>query len=164
MTRDRTVTEPRRDARPRRGVIGLGNPFRGDDGVVFELFDRIEPRFEGLDVTFVDVGDGNLRLLHVIGGFDRVLVVDAVRFGGDPGDHVVFDPAEATSRRSHESSHDADLFALLELAEEMGIAPERVLVFGIEPERTEMGAGLSEPVARRLPALCEALADSVKRL
>ena len=154
----------------RSGVIGLGNPLRGDDGVVPELFGRLRAPDGGSDstdlddITLLEFGDANFRLVHALSDFDRVLIVDAVRFGGEPGDHVVFSPEEVVSRADHGGSHDSDLLELVELARYLNEASATVRIFGIQPGPMEMGPGLSDPLESRLPELLEALEDAIYEL
>lgn len=162
-------TESRRKSREavRRGVIGLGNPLRGDDGVASELFGRLREIDEetGTDDTeFLEFGDANFRLLHALADFDRVLVVDAVRFGGEPGDHVLFTPEEVISRTGHGGSHDSDLLELVELAERLDETSATVRIFGIQPGPMEIRPGLSDRLEARMPELRSALEEAIREL
>ena len=159
-----TESDPDGQSSVRRGVIGLGNPLRGDDGVVPELFERLRTSDREFDAEFLEFGDANFRMLHALADFDRVLVVDAVRYGGEPGEHVEFTPEEVVSKTDSGGSHDSDLLELVELADRMGESADEVRIFGIQPASMEMGDGLSDPMEARLTELVAALEDSVKKL
>jgi hydrogenase maturation protease len=146
------------------GVIGLGNPLRGDDGVVPALFSRLDIAGTDSEVAILEYGDANFRLFHALADFDRVLIVDAVRFGGEPGDHVVFSPDEVVSHGDHGGTHDSDLLELLELAERLDDAAASVRIFGIQPGETEHGPGLSDELEERLPTLLVALQAAITEL
>lgn len=147
-----------------RGVIGLGNPLRGDDGVVPALFARLRDGDMPEDADLLEFGDASLRLVHALESFDRVLVVDAMRFGGEPGEYVVCTPDEVVSRTASGVSHDPDLLEVVALARELGDGPDRLRIFGIEPGPMAMGPGLSAALEARLPALESALAEAIEQL
>lgn len=146
------------------GIIGLGNPLRGDDGVVMVLLDRLRERGVPDDVELVDLGDGGFRLLYTLEAFDSAVVVDAVTFGGDPGEHTVFTPEEVRSLGDHRSAHDANLLQLLEASAERSVHPDSLKVFAIQPADVSMGEGLSEPLEAQVPELVAALEDTIASL
>ena len=67
-------------------ILGLGNPLLRDDSVglrvIQELQDRLAAR-PGVEVS--EDYWGGLRLMERMIGFDRVIVVDAMRSGEPPG-------------------------------------------------------------------------------
>lgn len=146
------------------GVIGLGNPLRRDDGVVMVLFDRLRSQGLPQGVELVDLGDGGFRMFHVLDDFERVVVVDAVQFGGDPGDSTVFTPEEVRSTREHRSSHDTNLLELLDMAAEFGIRPDPLVIFAIQPRDVSMGEELSPALRDRVPFLTADLEETIKEL
>ena len=67
-------------------LIGLGNLLMRDEGVGVQAVRAIEERYEmPPGVEIVDGGTSGLDLLPYIEGRDRVLFVDAVNFGKEPG-------------------------------------------------------------------------------
>ena len=145
-------------------VIGFGNPLRGDDGIVLSLFECLQQRQLPEDVEMIDLGAPGFRLLHVLEDVERAVIVDAVRFGGDPGDAVVFTTDEARSLQSVRTTHGADVFELLELSERLEEQPDSVLVFGIEPADTSVGTDVSPRIKERIPDLADELHEVVQEL
>jgi hydrogenase maturation protease len=122
-------------------VIGLGNEWRGDDGVGIEVARRLGGRlFAGEPIGLVDAFEGE----------DEVVLVDAVSSGAPPGTLFVF---EAGARPlpaplfGASSTHALGLAEAVELARSLGRLPRRVVVYGIEGESFEFGKGLSAAVA-----------------
>jgi hydrogenase maturation protease len=62
-----------------------------------------------------------------------------------PGAIRRFTPEEVRSRKvlAHQSLHEADLMRILDMARQLGQAPEEVVLFGIEPEQIEPGRPIS---------------------
>ncbi|MFW6458550.1 MAG: hydrogenase maturation protease [Halodesulfurarchaeum sp.] len=163
MSNQPPVEETDRQKAASRAVIGLGNPLRGDDGVVPVLFEALRER-NPTDIEILEHGDANLRLVHALEPFDRVLFVDAVSFGTEPGEWVVFSPEEVISRVDSGDAHAADLLDVLALATELGEAPAVIRIFGVQPGSMTPGTGLSEQLQDSLPAVREALWEAIEDL
>jgi hydrogenase maturation protease len=156
-------------------VLGLGNPLRRDDGigprVIKELRDRGLP--EG--VAALDVGTGGLDLLHVIEGWERVVIVDAAEVSGRtdqadrgrlaPGEFVRFTPDQAHLVEAAEcfSFHHAGLAEVLALARALGRPLPSIVILAVQPEDVGWGEGLSPDVKAGLPDLIDAVLKEVSR-
>ncbi|AUX10044.1 hydrogenase maturation protease [Halalkaliarchaeum desulfuricum] len=141
-------------------VIGLGNPFRRDDGVGPELIERLQNRnLPNTDV--IDIGDHPFQLIHVVKDYEAVLIVDAVDFGGKPGSFKVFDPAKTDTNQQLRSSHKTDVFELLEVSDTIG-EPTKVRIFGIQPKSFELSEEFSPEIQETIPELTEELLDTVR--
>lgn len=139
-------------------VIGLGNPLLTDDGVGIAMLEAL--REDGwTDVELVDGGTWGLSLLPVLADCERVLVLDAVKAGNEPGT-VVRGRGEDVPRlyRYPLSPHQIDLTEVLAAAEMTGGVPAEMHVIGIEPGSTDGPClQLTNPVAAAVPtALDEA--------
>jgi len=89
--------------RPRRLVLGLGNPLLGEDGfgsAVIELLRRRPDLPAAVDL--VDAHTDLLAQVETLGSYDEVVLVDVVIGAGHPGDVEVVD--EATFMRWPETS------------------------------------------------------------
>jgi hydrogenase maturation protease len=74
-------------------VLGLGNPILTDDGVgihvVRAVASRLAARSSQSRVRFAEASVGGIRLLEVLAGNDRVILVDAIQTpDGLPGDII----------------------------------------------------------------------------
>jgi hydrogenase maturation protease len=127
-------------------VLGLGNPLMADEGIGVHLIERLARSAEQWpQVDFVDAGTGGMSVLHLIEGRQRALFIDCAFMGQEPGTIRRFAPDEVRSAKvlAHQSLHEADLLRILSLAEELDQCPERVVIFGIEPQVVEPRQGLS---------------------
>lgn len=147
-----------------RGIIGLGNPLRGDDGVVPVLFERLRAHGTASDVDLLEYDAPTLRVVHALGAYDRVLIVDAVRFGGDVGAYFVCPPVDVASKTDPKGSHEMDLLEIVDLAVRIDQAPDVVQIFGIQPGQTGMEPGLSHELRRELSELQTALEEAIAHL
>jgi hydrogenase maturation protease len=130
-------------------VFGLGNEWRGDDGVGVEVARRVGGRVvEGEPIALVDA----------LAGEDDVVVVDAVSSGADPGTIFRFEVGDEplpVKLFGAPSTHALGLAEAVELARSLGRLPRRVLVYGVEGESFGFGQGLSVPVAAAADRLTE---------
>lgn len=127
-------------------VLGLGNPLMADEGIGVHLIERLARSAEQWpEVDFVDAGTGGMAVLHLIEGRARAVFIDCAFMGQEPGTLRRFTPEEVRSTKvlAHQSLHDADLLRILSLAEQLGQCPERVAIFGIEPQVVELRQGIS---------------------
>ncbi|HMA47842.1 MAG TPA: hydrogenase maturation protease [Frankiaceae bacterium] len=145
-------------------VIGVGNPFRRDDGAGPAVVRRLAGNVPA-HVRLVESDGEPTRLLDAWSGADLAVVVDAVRSDAvhSPGVaagtvHDVRDPA-ALLPIAAASSHAVPLTVALDLAAALGRQPARLVVYGIEGADFGDGVGLSPPVARSAAAVAGELAD-----
>jgi hydrogenase maturation protease len=142
----------------RIAVIGIGNILMSDDGAgvrVLELLKNL-PK----NVSIVELATGGMTLLHKLDGLDTAIIVDAVDFGGKPGEVRVFRPEEVKSIKTvGYSLHDLDILKVLELAKQMGTLPKHVFIAAIQPGSLEMGEGLSPEVEGALTELARRIVE-----
>ncbi|HSH74235.1 MAG TPA: hydrogenase maturation protease, partial [Longimicrobiales bacterium] len=67
-------------------VLGVGSPLMGDDGLGVAAVEMLRERWSGDQaVVFLDGGTWGMRVLPYIEGARRLLVLDAIRKGEEPG-------------------------------------------------------------------------------
>ena len=128
-------------------VLGIGNPWRRDDGAGPTVARRLAGRLPE-NVRVLAVGGDITELLDAFRGADLAVLVDAVSSGEEPGTIHRFD-ATATPLPAHFgrlSSHGLGLAEAIELARMLGRLPPGVHVYGIEGADFRPGEGLSPAV------------------
>ncbi len=110
-------------------VLGLGNPILTDDGVGIYVVRQAAARWTGDGVDFKEAAVGGLRLLEVITGYERMILVDAIITpGGRPGgvSSLGMGGVRASLRSLHAgSTHDLSLSGALALGRTMGLTLPR---------------------------------------
>jgi hydrogenase maturation protease len=149
-----------RDALPQAGdrkelssvdavVLGIGNPWRRDDGAGPAVARRLAGRLPET-VRLQAVGGEITELVEAFRGVHLAILIDAVSSGDDPGTIHRFD-ATTTPLPAHFgrlSSHGIGLAEAIELARTLGGLPHGVHVYGIEGADWSPGQGLSPAVER----------------
>lgn len=140
-------------------VLGAGSPLMGDDGLGVEVVEALAERWEeSPTLRFLDGGVWGMRLLPYIEDADRLIVVDAIRAGVEPGALVRLERNEIP-RHMHAklSPHQIDLGEVFAVAELRGHFPPEAIAIGIEPEIVQAYVPLSEVVRASVPDLIEAV-------
>ena len=146
-------------------VVGIGNEYRGDDGVGLAIAERVRDRVPA-GVTVVPCEQEPSRLIDAWLEADAAIVVDAVTSGAEPGTLHRFDagvsPLPARVFRS--STHAFGVGEAVELARALGKLPGRVVVFGIEGAEFAAGDALSGPVESAVEPAAQSVLDELERL
>jgi len=124
-------------------LMGLGNVDGGDDGFGVRLAEALkDPAFDVLIA-----GTTPERFIGGVAeaGFDHLIFLDAVEFGGAPGAVAFLSAEEMTSRFPQVSTHKLSLGLLAKWVESGG--KTKAWLLGVQPESLRPGAGLS-PAAR----------------
>lgn len=138
-------------------ILGVGNLLLTDDGVGIHAIQKLQAEYSlpgGVQV--VDGGTCGLDLLQFLEGVDHLIIIDAARLGKSPGSIVRLEGDQVPAYLALKTSpHEIGLPELLFTARLTDIYPQRVVVFGVQPESIETHLGLTTAVAERLDELVE---------
>lgn len=128
-------------------IIGIGNPFRRDDGVGVKVAESLAAAQIPDCIIRVMSGEG-AALMACWDGSDSVIVIDAARTGSNPGRIHELDAARenVASDFFHYSSHAFGLAEAIEMSRALMQLPESMIVFGIEGADFSEGMGFSPAV------------------
>ncbi|MBX6748338.1 MAG: hydrogenase maturation protease [Micromonosporaceae bacterium] len=142
-------------------VIGVGNPYRRDDGagpaVIAGLRHRCPPT-----VKLAECDGEPTRLIDLWDGADLAVVVDAVRSGAPPGTiHRRSLRHPSFGRAGCAASHAVDLGDAVALAAALDRLPTRMLLYLVEADNTSTGVGLTPAVEVAVAELVDEIAEEV---
>jgi hydrogenase maturation protease len=137
-------------------VIGLGNPILGDDSLGWRVAESLRAPAAALGVEVDSLAVGGLSLMERMVGYERAIVVDAIRLGDVPAGTVRTFPLENLPNpfAGHlGSSHETNLLTALQIGRELGAElPQEVTVVAIEsPYVYDFTEELSPQAAAALP-------------
>jgi hydrogenase maturation protease len=139
------------------GLIGVGNILLQDEGLGVHVIAAIKEKYtcpSGLEI--IDGGTLGLDLLPVFERFDKVILVDAVNFGKEPGYIGMLEndeiPAVIVPRAS---AHHIGLADLLSSAMLKGVMPAHVILIGMQPSvlKCDLGLEMSDIVNANMDRL-----------
>ncbi len=127
-------------------VIGVGQPWRGDDAAGPAVVQALEGRVpDGVGLSVVPTP---VRLADAWEGHDVVVVVDAVISAREPGSVSVIEVGadRLPARSGAGGTHGFGVAEAIELARATGRMPLRLVVVGIEAREFTLGSSLSPTV------------------
>jgi hydrogenase maturation protease len=146
-------------------VIGLGNPILTDDGIgilTARAVAKALPPASPVDV--VELSVGGLRLMESMVGYDRVVLVDAIKTGtGSPGQVYTIGTESLPDTLNTASAHDADMMTALAIGRALGAplpADDHIHIVVIEADEVlTFGDTPTPPVAAALPTATRMVLD-----
>ena len=149
-----------------RYIIGVGNASMSDDGVGLEVVERLAR--EGLEPGFeaVSIADEGLRLLSYFdAGTEKIVIVDAVDMGLEPGAWRVFGPedVESGNEAGGLTTHEGNVLKVIELARRLGTPVPPLVILGIQPGSLGPGLELSPALEQRLETYARLALEEIRR-
>lgn len=149
-------------------ILGCGNRLFGDDGFGSVAAEHLATHYSNPhDVSVIDVGTGVRKLLFTLALGEkvpeRIIIIDAVDVGRTPGEIFEIAADSLPQEKADDfSMHQAPSSNLLRDLEARGI---RVNVYACQVESVPdaVRPGLSEPVMRAIPQLCELLLENLQQ-
>lgn len=142
-------------------VIGIGNPYRCDDGIGPAAVAALEKLQPPADVIAADGEPA--ALLEAWTGRELAVVIDAVRCEpSTPGRIWRSADADLGGPAAAASSHALGIPEALRLGQVLDRVPGRLVVYAVEAARLDLGEGLSPEVSAALPQLVQAVLAELK--
>jgi hydrogenase maturation protease len=148
-------------------VVGIGNVLNGDDGLGPFVARTLQGAFDFPgDVEVVDAGTPGMDLVSMLHGTEAVILLDAVRDRGAPGDVRRYDRASILEGGvpTPMSPHEPGVRAALLTLEFRGGGPSDVVLWGAIPADLELGTRLSAAVRAAVPAILDGVLADLRRL
>ena len=118
-------------------VAGFGNVLRGDDGFGVEVVRRLQGGQQPSGTVMMEVGTGGIALAQeLLTPYDRLVIVDAMKRGGEPGTVYVLEVDSVETLRNVDM-HMAVPSRALGLAQALGALPPQVYMVGCEPHQVD---------------------------
>jgi hydrogenase maturation protease len=145
-------------------VLGVGNLLLSDEGVGVHVANQLMNMELPASVEVYEGGTDGFRLMNLVTGADRLVVVDAVKGGGEPGSIYRFDIKDAPSSPDayKTSVHQIGILEVIHFSEFVGKTPETTII-GVEPKSLEMAMELSPEVAAKVPRVIELVMEEVRK-
>jgi hydrogenase maturation protease len=145
-------------------VLGIGNLVMNDDaaGVLAaqELAEKYNHKWDNLLV--LDGGTLGLDLLGYIEWADRLVLVDAVDMGLEPGTVMMLEGDDIDVAFENKlSAHQMGMKDMLLTAELIGNRPDEIVFYGIQSGTIQMDMELSEAVRKNMPKLISHIEDEI---
>jgi hydrogenase maturation protease len=149
---------------PQIVILGIGNLLLSDEGIGVHAAHELMKMDLPAGVSVVEGGTDGFRLLNVITEADRLIVVDAVRGGAEPGSIYKFDVKDVRNVPPGfmTSVHQVGILEVIELSGLVGKTPQTTVI-GIEPVSLEMSMELTPELKDKMPRIIELVLEEVRR-
>ena len=149
-------------SRPDTIVIGVGNEFRGDDGVGIAVARKLHDTI-ATEVPVLEQSGEGTTLMDAWQGATCVILVDAVYSGGAPGTIHRIDTSAALLPASLFpcSTHAFGVADAIEIARALHQLPPTMIVYGIEGVSFDEVRGLTIEVQSAVDAVCARILEEV---
>ena len=147
-------------------VLGIGCTLYSDEGFGVRVVEKMQRAYEFPDnVLLVDGGVLGINLLGLISKPKHLIVVDAIRNKGKPGDVYRLEGDDIPERiRAKNSLHQVDFLEALTLCQALDHVPETVIV-GVEPEDIEtLSMELTPIIQSKVDTMIDMVLEEIKRV
>ncbi len=149
---------------PKTVILGIGNVLLSDEGVGVHVANQLAEMDLPSHVSVVEGGTDGFRLLNIITEADRLIVIDAMKGGAEPGSIYRFDVGEVKNCPSgfKTSVHQIGILEVIDLSGLIAKTPHTTVI-GIEPKSLEMSMELSPEIKKKIPKIIELVQEELKR-
>ena len=146
-------------------ILGVGNLLMSDEGVGVHVIQRLVAGYQlPEEVQVLDGGTLGMDLLYYLEGVENLLLVDAVQARAEPGTLVRLEGEEVPAFMSIKiSPHQLGVPDMLAAAKLKGDCyPERIVLWGVQPELMEIGLELSPTVASQVETIIDNILEQLQ--
>jgi hydrogenase maturation protease len=148
-------------------VLGIGNLILGDDGVGIHVANELKNHINDPTITIDEAITGGMNLLDLILGYDKAIIIDAVK--SDKGEHgtVKRIPIGDFNTMHSCNPHDVSLMEAIQMAQKMGETriPKEIIIIGIMMKTIpcEFGEQLSIDIQKAVPDAIQLALNEIKK-
>jgi len=146
-------------------ILGIGNILHRDDGLGVYIVRQMEESGVALPegVELLDGGTAGFDLLGLIDGYDKIVIVDALRTDDRPGSIYRFTPEHAVERRAQFSLHEVGIMEVIRTLRIMDHNPEIEFVGIVPANISDLDTEISQAVLDSIPRAVEVILDAATR-
>jgi hydrogenase maturation protease len=148
---------------PKITLLGIGNLLLKDEGIGVHLVQKLSGILDNANVKIIDAGTSPDFLSLVDENIDKLIVVDAVKAGNEPGTtyRLTLDDLDLDST-SPISLHEIGVLDSLKTMALFDRLPKSTVIIGIEPKTIDFGLDLSPEVEEKLPELINSVLKEIE--
>ena len=147
-------------------VLGVGNLILGDDGVGVHVASELKKQIKDPNITVDEAITGGMNLLDLILGYDKAVIIDAVKSEEYKEGTVKRIPISDFNTMHSCNPHDVSLSEAIKMAKKLGETkiPSEIVVIGIILKEIpcEFGEKLSKDIAAAVPKAVEMTLNEIK--
>jgi hydrogenase maturation protease len=149
-------------------ILGVGNKILGDDGVGVHVANELKKHIQNPNITIDEAITGGMNLLDLILGYDKVIIIDAVKSETEKDGEVRRIHLTDFSTMHSCNPHDVSLSEAIEMAKKLGETriPKEIIIIGVMMRQIpcEFGENLSKKIAAAVPIAVKMTLNEIKNI
>ncbi len=144
-------------------ILGVGNLLLKDEGVGIHVIHALQNSLlpTNVDLELID-GGTSPNFLYLLDGADKLIIIDAVEGGNEPGAIYRFRAGDIEQEgKCALSMHEIGLLDDLEMMEHMGGKRKDAIIIGVEPKEIGWGLELSSELEQKVPQMVKVVLDEI---
>ena len=144
-------------------ILGVGNLLLSDEGIGVHVAQKMMHMELPPEVHVVEGGTDGFGLVNIILEADRMILIDAVKGGGQPGSIYRFDIDDCPPYPDlfKTSVHQISILEVINLSSLIGSTPQTTII-GVEPYCLDMGMELSPQIEAKIPKIIQIIQEEVE--
>ena len=145
-------------------VLGIGNIILSDEGFGVRVVEYLRKNFTFPDtVALIDGGTLGVELTHFITGTQRLLIIDSIDGGAEPGKTFHLRGDEISKHFAQKiSAHEVGIQDVLTMLELTGKKIPQVELIGAQPFSLAAGVELTEEMSKLVPLFVDKAVDILR--
>ena len=145
----------------RFAVLGVGNLLLRDEGIGVHVAHALQKIDIPSGVKIID-GGTSLDLPDYLEDVDKLIIIDVVKSGGQPGTIYRFHLQDLDMEsRGMISLHECGLEQSLRMMRLTGKSPKEIVIIGIEPKEIDWGTEPSAELQQKIPEIVNAVLSEI---
>ena len=148
-------------------ILGLGNEILSDDGIGPRIVKSLAQMIDNPNVNFAKVSCGGLEIMEYIRGYDKAVLIDAIRTrNGKPGNVYSFIPSDFKETSNLSNLHDVNFLTALHLGNILELnLPSDLNIIAVEIiEDMEFSEELTPVLKEKYPEILEKVSALIKQI
>ena len=148
-------------------ILGVGNLILKDDGVGVHVVNELKKHIDHPNIDLDEAITGGMNLLDLILGYDKAIIIDAVKSENSRDGKVKRIPIGDFSTMHSCNPHDVSLMEAIEMAKKLGEEkiPKEIVIIGIMMKKIpcEFGENLSGNIAAAVPEAVKLTLNEIEK-
>lgn len=139
-------------------IAGIGNSYRGDDGAGWAVIDGLTGAVDP-SIKLAKLRGDAAELIDLFSQYGNVYLVDACSMSREPGSWQCLDLHKdpLAKENPQTSTHGFGVAQAIALAKNLGMLPEKLVLYAIAGNRYNVSEGLSPPVVKGVKEVIQAI-------
>lgn len=148
-------------------ILGVGNIILGDDGVGIHVINEVKKQIKKPNIKIDEATTGGMNLLDLLLGYDKAIIVDAVKSNNGEHGTVKRIPLSDFNTMHSCNPHDVSLIEAIQMAKKIGEKkiPKEIVIIAVMMKNIpcEFKIELSKEIQKTVPKAVDMTIMEIKK-